>query len=254
MLRYPAHLLLAASLTICSCGGEIGLGVEGDPEPEDERAIFTNTYPPGTTVTVCGTSVGLNLRSGPGSKYKVIAVLDEDTEATVLSSSGAWHRLDTPEGTGWSHSSYLCGAGSTSSPGTQPAAGCSGSYAHPAPGYPVTSEFGSCRDGCSRHHAGIDLGVPSGTSVRAADGGTVYSLGWMSGYGYAVIIGHCGKSGTLYGHLSKFLVSDGQQVGKGQVIARSGNSGVSTGPHLHFEIRSGGPYGTAVNPRKYIAF
>jgi murein DD-endopeptidase MepM/ murein hydrolase activator NlpD len=195
------------------------------------------------------------VRSGPSTKYKVLAVLEEGAEGTVLSSSGAWHKLDTAEGVGWSHAAYLCESGSSSpTPSPQPTAGCSGAYAHPAPGYPVTSEFGSCRDGCSRLHKGIDLGVPIGTSVRAADGGTVHSVGWISGYGNAVILSHCGKSGTLYAHLSKFLVSDGQQISKGTVIAKSGNTGISTGPHLHFEIRLGGPNGSAVNPRNYLAF
>lgn len=254
MHRLCSSLVIAASLVICSCGGEIGFGEGGDPEPEEGRTIFTNTYPAGSTVTVCHASIGVNLRSGPGTSYKILAVLDEGSKGTVLASSGAWHKLDTDEGTGWSHASYLCGSGSTPTPGPTPTAGCSGGYTNPAPGAPVTSEFGSCRDGCSRLHKGIDLGVGIGTSVHAADGGTVYSTGWISGYGNAVILSHCGKSGTLYGHLSKFLVSEGQQVSKGQIIARSGNSGISTGPHLHFEIRLGGPDGTAVNPRKYVTF
>jgi len=131
---------------------------------------------------------------------------------------------------------------------------CSGSFSHPAPGYPVTDNFGTCRDGCTRRHAGIDLGTPYGTLIYAADGGQVDYASWASGYGYMIDVLHCGKHTTRYAHLSQFLVKPGQWVSKGEPIARSGNSGVGTGPHLHFEIRIGGPYGTPVDPRGYIAF
>ena len=128
------------------------------------------------------------------------------------------------------------------------------SFAHPAPGYVVTSEFGSCRDWCTRRHQGIDLATPTGTSIRAANGGRIDFAGWASGYGYMIDITHCGKFTTRYAHLSQFLVKQGQSVARGQVIARSGNSGVGSGPHLHFEIRKGGPWGAPVNPRYYITF
>jgi murein DD-endopeptidase MepM/ murein hydrolase activator NlpD len=131
---------------------------------------------------------------------------------------------------------------------------CTGGFSNPAPGYPVTDVFGSCRDGCSRRHAGIDLGTPTGTLVRAADGGVVDYASWAPGYGYLVDVIHCGKYTTRYAHLSQFLVKPGQVVARGEPVARSGNSGVGTGPHLHFEIRIGGPYGTPVNPQHYISF
>jgi murein DD-endopeptidase MepM/ murein hydrolase activator NlpD len=118
----------------------------------------------------------------------------------------------------------------------------------------VTSEFGSCRDGCSRYHQGIDLGTPSGTSIRAAMGGVVEFRGWISGYGNTVDVNHCGKYTTRYAHLSSFVAKSGEQVAAGQTIAKSGNTGVGTGPHLHFEIRLGGRWGKAVNPRNYIKF
>lgn len=106
----------------------------------------------------------------------------------------------------------------------------------------ITSPFGP-RGG--RTHAGLDIAVPIGTPVRAVKAGTVQSAGAASGYGIAVYLEHGGGESTRYGHLSKPLVRAGQQVASGEQIALSGNSGRSTGPHLHLEIRRNG---RAVDP------
>ncbi|MCA9909105.1 MAG: M23 family metallopeptidase [Anaerolineae bacterium] len=91
--------------------------------------------------------------------------------------------------------------------------------------------------GFSAWHSGVDLAAPVGTPVYAALGGVVIFRGWNSfGYGYLVVLAH-GPFTTVYGHLSDFNVACGQSVSPGQVIAFSGNSGNSSGPHLHFEIR-----------------
>ncbi len=116
----------------------------------------------------------------------------------------------------------------------------------------LTSRFGYRRDpftGRSSYHNGIDLTVPLGTSVRAAADGVVYLSGWYSGYGRAVIIDHGYAYRTLYGHNSELLVSSGQRVKKGQIIARSGSSGRSTGPHVHFEVWYNG---RRINPLNYL--
>ena len=104
-------------------------------------------------------------------------------------------------------------------------------------GYTLTSRYGH-RWG--RLHAGIDLGTPVGNDVLAADGGTVTRAGYFGGYGYCVDIDHQNGQMTRYGHLSSILVDVGDEVYEGQHIAESGNSGASTGPHLHFEIHSNG--------------
>ncbi len=129
----------------------------------------------------------------------------------------------------------------------------------PVSGYPVTSDFGARESpcaGCSSFHRGLDLGTPEGTSVRAADGGKVIYAGWAEGYGNVVIIEHSNGMQTRYAHLSEMTTQVGTSVRQGQPIARSGHTGLGTGPHLHFEVRTGAspgqPFsGTAVDPRKY---
>jgi murein DD-endopeptidase MepM/ murein hydrolase activator NlpD len=112
----------------------------------------------------------------------------------------------------------------------------SGALNWPADGQ-FTSPFGY-RWG--RLHAGIDIAVPVGTPVHAAAAGTVRIAGWVGGYGNYVCIDHGGGLSTCYGHNSRLGVSVGQRVAKGQVVAASGNTGHSTGPHIHFETRVGG--------------
>lgn len=97
----------------------------------------------------------------------------------------------------------------------------------------------------SRMHAGVDFGAPTGTPIRASAAGTVVQARYMGGYGNTVVIDHGGGFATLYGHCSRLFVRTGQRVTQGQVIAAVGSTGISTGPHLHFEIRING---RPVNP------
>ncbi|MGH2907378.1 MAG: murein hydrolase activator EnvC family protein [Solirubrobacterales bacterium] len=116
--------------------------------------------------------------------------------------------------------------------------------------YPVNGQFTSpfgYRWG--KLHAGIDLAVPVGTPVHAADSGTVRYAGWMDGYGNYTCIQHTSSMSTCYGHQSSIGVRVGESVTKGQVIGKSGNTGHSTGPHVHFEVRING---TPVDPMGYL--
>ncbi len=100
-----------------------------------------------------------------------------------------------------------------------------------------------------RMHEGIDLAVPSGTPVVAAASGTVVVAGWLGGYGNLVVIDHGNGIATAYGHNTSVTVGYGQSVAQGQLVAYSGNTGHSTGPHVHFEVRvSGSP----VDPLGYL--
>ncbi|MEA5622999.1 murein hydrolase activator EnvC family protein [Nostoc sp. UHCC 0251] len=103
--------------------------------------------------------------------------------------------------------------------------------------------------GYRRFHAGLDFAAGYGSTIRAADSGTVIFAGWYGGYGRAVIINHGNGITTLYGHTSELYVSDGQAVERGQAIAAVGSTGLSTGPHLHFEVRRNG---TPVDPGNYL--
>ncbi len=119
-------------------------------------------------------------------------------------------------------------------------------YMYPLSNPRQTSGFGM-RWG--KMHKGLDFGCPVGTAVFASRGGTIVRAGWAGAYGYCVDIDHGDGVLTRYGHLSNPLVSVGQYVKQGEKIALSGNTGRSTGPHLHFEIRVGGE---PQNPANYL--
>lgn len=117
----------------------------------------------------------------------------------------------------------------------------------------ITSSFGdreSPTAGASTNHKGIDIGAPTGSNIVAAAGGTVTISTYSYSAGNYVMINHGGGVSTVYMHCSKLLVSVGDTVKKGDVIAKVGSTGYSTGPHLHFGIRQNGTY---VNPSKYVS-
>jgi murein DD-endopeptidase MepM/ murein hydrolase activator NlpD len=129
-----------------------------------------------------------------------------------------------------------------------------GHFAWPASGI-VTQEFGCTgfyleppRGSCAHFHSGIDIANSSGTPIHAAGDGVVAFSGWAYGGSRAILIGHAGNFATFYGHLSRTTIRSGQRVHRGQIIGYMGNTGNSTGPHLHFEVQRGS---TPVNPRAY---
>lgn len=124
--------------------------------------------------------------------------------------------------------------------------GVTPSWHWPALG-PISSDYGW--RGYKDFHHGIDIAVPSGTDVKAARAGRVIKAGWLGVYGLAVLVDHGNGIQTLYGHNNRLLVKVGEQVESGEDIAISGNTGNTTGPHLHFEIRQNGK---TVDPSGYL--
>ncbi len=131
---------------------------------------------------------------------------------------------------------FVRGTGVMAYPSDAPTSSAFGWRMHPILGY-------------RRFHAGLDFAAGYGTTIRAADSGTVIMAGWYGGYGKAVIIDHGKGITTLYGHTSELMISEGQTVQRGQAIAAVGSSGLSTGPHLHFEVRQNG---TPVDPAGFL--
>jgi len=124
-------------------------------------------------------------------------------------------------------------------------------FTFPVAGGSITSEFGdrvAPKHGASTKHPGIDISVPIGTSVMSALSGIVAAVGYSSAKGNYITVDHGSGVTSTYEHLSSIVASKGQGVTQGQKIAISGNTGISTGPHLHFEIRKNGE---AVDPLKF---
>jgi murein DD-endopeptidase MepM/ murein hydrolase activator NlpD len=122
-----------------------------------------------------------------------------------------------------------------------------GAYIYPVNG-PITSSYGYRVHpirGTTRLHTGLDFGVGYGVPILAADNGVVIHSGWYGGYGNTVIVDHGGGFTTLYAHASSLSVRSGQTVKQGQTVSRVGSTGMSTGPHLHFEVRYNG---NPINP------
>ncbi|MDG9704683.1 transglycosylase family protein [Streptomyces sp. DH37] len=126
-------------------------------------------------------------------------------------------------------------------------------YAAPVGGVSPTTAYRQSGSGWSSgYHTGVDFPVSTGTSVQSVSRGQVVSAGWGGSYGYQVVIRHSDGRYSQYAHLSAISVRSGQQVNAGQRIGRSGSTGNSTGPHLHFEIRTGPGYGSDIDPLAYL--
>ncbi|KIF71319.1 peptidase [Streptomyces sp. AcH 505] len=128
-----------------------------------------------------------------------------------------------------------------------------GGYTLPVDGAPIGTPYH--QNGAmwsSGYHTGTDFVVPTGTTVKAVAAGTVVTAGWGGSYGNQVVIRHSDGDYSQYGHMSSLNVSAGQTVTEGQQIGVSGATGNVTGPHLHFEIRTGPDYGSDIDPLAYL--
>ncbi|MDQ0685457.1 murein DD-endopeptidase MepM/ murein hydrolase activator NlpD [Streptomyces achromogenes] len=156
------------------------------------------------------------------------------------------------------------GVASAAAPAAAPAAvsaaakkAVSASWIDPVKKYTLSAGFAQAGKMWQSTHSGQDFAVPSGTKVMAAHGGTVVKAGGNGAgdgpaYGNAVVIKHANGVYSQYAHLSRIDVKIGQVVKTGQKIALSGSTGNSSGPHLHFEIRTTANYGSAINPVTFL--
>jgi murein DD-endopeptidase MepM/ murein hydrolase activator NlpD len=178
-----------------------------------------------------------------------LTAAQRDKQATLASiqsdRSDVLAEIDDLEAQSAALAAQIRAAQEQGSSASAPAVSGSGQLSWPVSG-PVTSGFG-VRWG--RMHEGIDIAVGQGTPVHAAAAGTVIYAGWMDGYGNLVVVDHGNGLSTAYGHNSTLASSVGQAVTAGQVIAYSGSTGHSTGPHVHFEVRVNG---SAVDPLGYL--
>ncbi|MGC5004175.1 M23 family metallopeptidase [Streptomyces sp. DT203] len=129
----------------------------------------------------------------------------------------------------------------------------SSGYVAPVPGKHTTNYRASGANWSSGSHTGIDFPVATGTSVKAITSGTVVTAGWGGAYGNEVVVKHADGHYSQYGHLSALSVSVGKTVSAGQQIGLSGATGNVTGPHLHFEVRTGPAYGSDIDPVAFLA-
>ncbi|MFF7586799.1 M23 family metallopeptidase [Kitasatospora purpeofusca] len=139
-------------------------------------------------------------------------------------------------------------------PAPAPAPAPARQWSAPIPGAPTSNPYGVRNpEYAAGYHTGVDFAVSPGTALLAVGNATVVSAGWDGAYGKEVVLRLADGRYAQYAHMSALAVSPGQKVAAGQQIGRSGNTGNSTGPHLHFEIRSANQYGAVINPIAYLA-
>ncbi|MGP4000093.1 M23 family metallopeptidase [Streptomyces sp. 8N706] len=128
----------------------------------------------------------------------------------------------------------------------------SGAWSRPVTSDSVSAAYGIPGDWIAGHHTGIDFAVSEGTSVKAIGSGVVTRAGWGGDYGEMVMVKLDDGHYTLFAHLSEVVVKEGARVRAGTLLGYSGNTGNSTGPHLHFEVRTSSAYGSDIEPVAYL--
>ncbi|OEV02939.1 hypothetical protein AN216_15460 [Streptomyces oceani] len=130
--------------------------------------------------------------------------------------------------------------------------GSPGSWTRPLSNPEVSETYGARGDWAAGHHTGVDFAVPTGTPVRSVGDGTVVFSGDSGAYGELIVVQMRDGTYTLFAHLSERDVHKGDQVRAGTSLGKSGNTGNSTGPHLHFETRAERDYGSDIDPMSYL--
>lgn len=245
-MRRRAALVAAAAVAACAVAPRpvarapappIPLSPTG-PHDEPGLAGIVHVVARGETIYRIARTYGID----PADLMETNGIVDptEVAVGTGLFVPGATRALEIPPPGAATEGAPAPAAGPpggrpSPSPGPPPGRGDAVALSWPVQGV-LYGRFGT-RQG--ERHDGIDIAAPEGTTVTAAADGAVLFAGEQSGYGWIVILKHAGDLVTLYAHASAVLVRDGQAVRRGQPIARVGQTGKTTGPHLHFEVREG---------------
>jgi len=206
-----------------------------------------------TAVVAVGLGVSAVLGAGVAAAADATLSIGADTAATALQSQAAAQAKAAV--TAKQAAAKQAAAKKTAA--KKAAAKKVASWVDPVKKYRLSASFAQAGNMWSSTHSGQDFAVASGTQVVAAHGGTVVKAGGNGAgdgpaYGNAIVIKHGNGTYSQYAHLSRIDVKVGQVVATGQHIARSGNTGNSSGPHLHFEIRTSANYGSAVDPVAFL--
>ncbi|MCP3756588.1 peptidoglycan DD-metalloendopeptidase family protein [Streptomyces sp. TBY4] len=233
---------------------------EAPAAPAAPKSQGANSYTvaSGDTLGTIGSELGVSWqtlysenRSVIGSDPDVIFPgqrLAYGSGSGASSDSGRSSTPAAPKSSSSSSSSEESDSGSSSKSSSRSSA----DGALPVSGGTISARYHQAGGWSAGYHTGIDFAVSTGTPVRAAAAGTVVSSGWQGAYGNAVVIKHDDGRYSLSAHLSSATASEGERVSAGEQIGRSGNTGNSTGPHLHFEVRSSNSYGADINPVTWL--
>ncbi|MEW1696667.1 M23 family metallopeptidase [Streptomyces sp. NPDC093249] len=204
-----------------------------------------------TVAALAATGLGASLVAGAGSAFA--AEGKSVAPVTVTASAAVAAQAQTQ-----AHVAAQVKAATAKAIGVQQAAAkAAPAWVKPVSSYTLTAGYNQGGAMWASKHSGQDFAVPVGTPVKAVGAGTVVKAGPNGGgdgpaYGNAIVVKHADGRYSQYAHLSKVKVNIGQKVAAGQQIALSGNTGNSSGPHLHFEIRTTPNYGSAVNPGAFL--
>ena len=204
-----------------------------------------------TRAAVLAVGLGASVVLGAG-----VAAAADATSASASSASSAVHAQAAAQAKA-AKAAASAKAKAQAAAKKKAAAKKAASWMHPVKTYKLSASFNQAGGMWQSKHSGQDFAVASGTNVVAAHGGTVVKTGGNGAgdgpaYGNAIVIKHGNGTYSQYAHLSRVDVKVGQVVATGQHIARSGNTGNSSGPHLHFEIRKTANYGSAVDPVSFL--
>ncbi|WP_330295884.1 peptidoglycan DD-metalloendopeptidase family protein [Streptomyces sp. NBC_00503] len=211
--------------TLGSIGSELGVGWQ--KLYSDNRSVIGSD----PDMILPGQNLAYGSGSGSGS----------DSGSSTPAASQSSDSSDSSEASDSEDGSSSSSSASSSAEGVLPVSGAS-----------VSARYHQAGGWAAGYHTGIDFAVGTGTPVKAAAAGTVVSSGWQGAYGNAVVIQHDDGRYTLSAHLSSASASEGERVSAGEQIGLSGSTGNSTGPHLHFEVRSSNSYGADINPVTWL--